>query len=68
MAPTAFAPDLCRFDKSGRFINDADISAFDPTSPSPRLLEATYLRLDGLLLTCRAGKGTAAAALSLQRG
>ena len=60
MAPTAFAPDLCRFDKSGRFINDADISAFDPTSPSPRLLEATYLRLDGLLLTCRAGKGTAA--------
>ena len=33
-----------RYQRNGKFVNDADMSEFDPSSESPKVLEALYLK------------------------
>ena len=48
-----------RFASDGSFINDADISAFNPSSPSPKVLEAKWKAMRASLKECMEGRGGA---------
>ena len=46
-----------RYTGKGRFVNDADMSEFDPDSQSPTILEAEFLALEARARLCMKGEG-----------